>query len=55
VCEAGTLTAYTEPAKVDDNGLYLDLDEPEDKILLEIRTRIASMGGLVTLPVPPTR
>lgn len=55
VCEAGTLTAYTDSTKLDDNGFYLDMDESEDKILLEIRTRIASMGGLVTLPIPPTR
>jgi hypothetical protein len=55
VCEAGTLTAYTDPGNFDDNSFYLDVNEPEDKILLEIRTRIASMGGMVTLPISPTR
>ena len=55
VCEGGTVTAYTDATQVDANGFYMDVDEPEDKILQEIRTRIASMGGLVTIAVPPTR
>lgn len=55
VCEAGTFTAYTEQSQVDNNGYYLDTEETEDKILKEIRMRIASMGGLVTVPLPPTR
>jgi hypothetical protein len=55
VCESGTLTGYTDAAQIDEHGFYLDVDEPEDKILQEIRTRIASMGGLVTIAVPPTR
>lgn len=55
VCEAGTITGYTDEAQVTDNGFFINVDEPEDKILTEIRARIASMGGPVTVSLPTTR
>lgn len=52
VCERGVLNAHTD-ASDDDTVFNLDLARNEDDILREIEARIASMGGVVTLPVPP--
>src|SRR5688572_11970076 len=51
VCENGVLTGYTDSSYEDKNGVYLDSQQPEDKILAEIRAKMSRMGGALSLPL----
>lgn len=54
VCEQGILNAYTHPNQLDANTLRLDVSQDQDQILLEIERKIASLGGVATLRLPPS-
>lgn len=54
ICEQATITGYTESNYEDDNGFLLATDQPEDKILAEIKARMAQMGGPILLPLSTT-
>jgi hypothetical protein len=49
ICENGVLTGYTDASHDDKNGVYLDSQQPEDKILADIRAQISRMGGALSL------
>lgn len=48
-CKEGEVIASTDE---NTDGIYLDETEPEDKILAEIRARIAAQGGPVMISIP---
>ena len=48
-CENGTVSASTEKHQ---GMVYLDMEQPEDKILAAIRAEIAKQGGPVTINIP---
>jgi len=50
LCEKGTVVASTQNG--DDVDVFLDDRLPDDEILAQIRARIQSKGGLLTLRVP---
>ena len=49
LCEKGEVVASTDPNEGD---VYLNDDEPDDKIFAAIRRRVAEQGGAVLSPVP---
>ncbi len=49
LCEDGEVVASTDP---DEGDVYLNSDEPDDKLFAEIRRRVAEQGGPVLAPVP---
>ena len=54
VCENATITGYTDSNYDDENGFTLATDQSEDKILAEIKERMARMGGPILLPLSIT-
>lgn len=49
LCEKGTVTASTSP---EGDGIYLNSDYREDKILAAVMAEIAKQGGPVTIRIP---
>lgn len=54
LCEGGTFTGYTEREFDDQNGVYMDSDQPIDMIFEEIRSKMAQLGGPISLPLSTT-
>jgi hypothetical protein len=51
LCERGVVTAAFEGG--DEVDIRLDLNQPEDEILAQIKARIYSKGGPLTINIPP--
>lgn len=49
LCENGTVEASTRPSE---GVLYIDMSQPEDKVLANLRAEIAKRGGPVTISIP---
>lgn len=48
-CENGTVSASTEKQQ---GAIYLDIEQPEDRILAAIRDEITKQGGPATINIP---
>lgn len=54
ICEQGTLTGYTDLDFEDENGIYLNEKRSDDEIFEAIRTKMAQLGGPISLPLSTT-